>query len=72
MDIDLLKKKAAAHGDVTHEEIARRAGIDRSAVTRVFAGTVPTLANTTALAWAYDIKLDELVPRARDKVEVPA
>ncbi|MEU6595407.1 helix-turn-helix transcriptional regulator [Streptomyces sp. NPDC046881] len=72
MDTDLLRKRAAAQGDETHEEIARRAGIDRSAVTRVFAGTVPTLANTTALAWAYEISLDDLVPKVETKVEVPA
>jgi hypothetical protein len=63
LDIGLLKEQAIAKGDLTHGEIALRAGIDRSTVTRVLAGTVPSLANTTALAWAYGISLDELVPR---------
>ncbi|MFF0092795.1 helix-turn-helix domain-containing protein [Streptomyces canus] len=76
LDTDLLKERAAAKGDMTHEEIARRAGIDRSTVTRLFAGTVPSLVNTTALAWAYEIALDDLVPKANApagiKVEVSA
>ncbi|MGV9913449.1 helix-turn-helix domain-containing protein [Streptomyces tendae] len=72
LDIDLLKQRAASKGDTTHEEIATRAGIDRSVVTRAFSGSVPSLANTTALAWAYDIALDDLVPKAEPKVEVPA
>jgi transcriptional regulator with XRE-family HTH domain len=65
LDTDLLKKRAADRGDNTHEEIARRAGIDRSSVTRLFSGTLPSLPNITALAWAYDIPLDELVPKAK-------
>ncbi|GGQ49469.1 hypothetical protein GCM10010250_21220 [Streptomyces althioticus] len=72
LDTKLLKAEAAKKGDETHEEIARRAGIDRSAVTRLFLGTVPSLANVTALAWAYDIPLDALVPKSSEAVEVPA
>ncbi|MEV5930069.1 helix-turn-helix domain-containing protein [Streptomyces cellulosae] len=72
LDTKLLKAEAAKKGDETHEEIARRAGIDRSAVTRLFLGTVPSLANITALAWAYDIPLDDLVPKSGEAVEVPA
>ncbi|MDX3345994.1 helix-turn-helix transcriptional regulator [Streptomyces sp. ME02-6987-2C] len=72
LDTDLLRARAAKRGDTTHEDIARRAGIERSTVTRIFSGTVPTLVNVTALAWAYDIPLDNLVPKAEPKVEVPA
>ncbi|WP_181387249.1 helix-turn-helix transcriptional regulator [Streptomyces sp. Act143] len=72
LDTELLKARAAEKGDLTHEEIARRAGIDRSVVTRVFNGSVPTLPNVTAIAWAYGIALDELVPKAEDAVGVPA
>lgn len=72
LDTDLLKDRAADKGDHTHEEIARRAGIDRSVVTRLFAGSVPSLVNVTALAWAYEIPLDSLVPKDEPKVEVPA
>ncbi|MFI2434751.1 helix-turn-helix domain-containing protein [Streptomyces sp. NPDC018693] len=72
LDTELLKTRAAAKGDNTHEEIARRADVDRSVVTRLFSGSVPSLANVTALAWAYEIPLDELVPKAEPKVEVPA
>lgn len=67
LDIDLLRQRAAEHGDLWHEEIARRAGIDRSVVSRLFNGAIPTLANLTALAWAYDIKLDDLVPAQPDE-----
>lgn len=63
INIELLRERAAARNDVTHEEIAQRAGIDRSLVSRLFAGTVPKLATVTALAWAYKIKLDDLVPK---------
>lgn len=62
LDTELLRERAAAKGDTLHEEIARRAGIDRSVVSRLFSGAIPTLANLTALAWAYDIRLDDLVP----------
>ncbi|KQW13596.1 helix-turn-helix transcriptional regulator [Streptomyces sp. Root369] len=72
LDIALLKAKAAEKGDITHDEIARRAEIDRSVVTRLFLGKVPSLVNITALAWAYDIPLDELVPRDESRVEAPA
>ncbi|MEU7323314.1 helix-turn-helix transcriptional regulator [Streptomyces griseoviridis] len=72
LDTDLLRSRAAAIGDGTHAEIARRAGIDRSVVTRLFSGTVPSLFNLTAIAWAYGIALDDLVPNAETKAEVPA
>jgi transcriptional regulator with XRE-family HTH domain len=62
LDTELLKEKAKAKGDRTHEEIASRAGIDRSVVTRLFSGAIPSLANLTSLAWAYGIPLDQLVP----------
>ncbi|MFJ5038027.1 helix-turn-helix domain-containing protein [Streptomyces parvulus] len=68
LDTDLVKNKAHGQGDVTHEDIAIRAGIDRSSVTRFFAGTVPTLPTVTALAWAYGIKLDDLVLKAATTV----
>ncbi|MXM66736.1 helix-turn-helix domain-containing protein [Streptomyces sp. HUCO-GS316] len=75
LDTDLLREKAAEKGDLTHGEIATRAGIDRSVVTRLFSGQVPSLPNLTALAWAYGIKLDDLVPpqaESAEPVEVPA
>ncbi|MFJ1606936.1 helix-turn-helix domain-containing protein [Streptomyces sp. NPDC088253] len=72
VDTDLLKTRAAAMGDVSHEEIAHRAGVNRSTVTRMFLGTVPTVPNLAALAWAYEISLDELVPKPRTEDEVPA
>ncbi|MER7739944.1 helix-turn-helix transcriptional regulator [Streptomyces sp. NPDC096538] len=73
LDTTLLKAEAAKKGDETHEEIARRAGIDRSAVTRLFLGsTVPSLPNVTALAWAYGIPLDDLVPKEGNAVGVSA
>lgn len=75
LDIDLLKERAAGKGDLTQEEIASRAGIDRSVVSRLFSGAIPSLANLTALAWAYDIRLDDLVPpqtQATEPEGVPA
>ncbi|MFF5968151.1 helix-turn-helix domain-containing protein [Streptomyces collinus] len=72
LDTELLKEKANAKGDTTHDQIARRAGIDRSVVTRVFMGNIPTLVNVTAIAWAYEISLDDLVPKVEAKVGVPA
>jgi predicted transcriptional regulator len=71
LDTELLRQRAAAKGDVTHEDIARRAEIDRSVVTRLFSGSVPSLVNVTAIAWAYEISLDDLVPKVEAKVEVP-
>ncbi|MYR58858.1 helix-turn-helix domain-containing protein [Streptomyces sp. SID625] len=63
LDIELLKQRASERGDATHDDIAQRAGIARSVVTRIFGGSVPTLPNATALAWAYGITLDEFVPQ---------
>jgi len=62
LDTDLLWRRAAARGDSDFQAIATRAGLNRSVVSRLFAGAIPTLANLTALARAYDLKLDDLVP----------
>ena len=62
LNTDLLWSRAAARGDTDYQAIATRAGLNRSVVSRLFAGAIPTLANLTALAWAYNIRLDDLVP----------
>ncbi|WP_328436103.1 helix-turn-helix transcriptional regulator [Streptomyces sp. NBC_00425] len=60
----VLLERATSRGDLTHDDIAKRAGIDRSAVSRLLAGRgVPTLPIVTALAWAYGIELDTFIPR---------
>lgn len=63
VDTQVLLARADGMGDLTHEDIARRAGIERSVVTRLLQGGVPKLATVTALAWAYGIDLNELIPR---------
>ncbi|WP_030672205.1 helix-turn-helix domain-containing protein [Streptomyces sp. NRRL B-1347] len=72
LDTDVLKAKAKEAGHLTHEQIAAHAGIDRSAVSRFFAGrSTPSLPTVVSLARAYGLMLDDLVP-APAADEVPA
>lgn len=67
LNVDLLKKRAAEMGDRDNQQIADRAGISRSVVSRTLSGGMPKLPTLFALARAYGISLDDaLIPDDQD------
>ena len=61
---DVLREKATEAGDATDEAIARRAGVQRTTITRLLAGeNTPSLPTLVRLGAAYGIALDDLVAK---------
>lgn len=62
-----LREKAGEAGDISDAEIARRAGVRQSTITRLLTGqTMPTIHTLWVLGTAYRVPMDELI------AEVPA
>ncbi|MFD9903847.1 helix-turn-helix domain-containing protein [Streptomyces sp. NPDC059063] len=61
LDTERLREEARKAGHWTHGEIAEHAGVDRSAVTRLLGGQLPTVPTLCRLARAYGIPLDDFV-----------
>ncbi|MFZ4266512.1 helix-turn-helix domain-containing protein [Streptomyces arboris] len=70
---DVLNRKAEAAGDLTMYDIAQRAGVRESTISRLLSGrTTPTLSTLAAVAVAYGTTLDELVDGMARPPAVPA
>lgn len=62
LNMTVLKRKARSLGDCTVEEIARRAGINKSSLHRLAAGeTEPSLSTVWKLRSAYGGRLESLI-----------
>lgn len=61
LNVSLLKQRAEEMGDRDNQQIADRAGISRSVVSRTLAGGMPKLPTLVALARAYGISLDDVL-----------
>ncbi|MFM9590797.1 helix-turn-helix domain-containing protein [Streptomyces scabiei] len=71
LNVSLLRQRAAEMGDRDNQQIADRAGISRSVVSRTLNGTLPKLPTLFALARAYGISLDDAL-LADDQDTAPA
>lgn len=59
---DVLRDKAGEAGDSTDAEIAERAGVNQSTISRLLAGeTKPSVRTLYALSGAYDVPMNELL-----------
>ncbi|WP_237309810.1 helix-turn-helix domain-containing protein [Streptomyces sp. AMCC400023] len=73
LNVDLIRQRAAEMGDRNNQQIADRAGLSRSVVSRTLAGSLPEVTNLVRLARAYGIRLDDvLVMEEQDTEPVKA